>query len=251
MTQQAIKNRIENFPTEVAIELAFLPEKTGDRHPLQAELKKYNADLACKDQDSCIKRMDSSVPSALIFPIEKAIGRLLWSKKDKAALEKLLRFATPYACTKIVSTFSKHESEEAVKVCAEKALKVDVLAAVRSAQQKKNLELIKFLSPFLSPLVIIKLLAPNSSEKIDADRAKEILSGLPSDLADDALRIAVRGDEGEREINVHYLLPKASQAAIDEVYLFAKRIKFDDELLEKAASETAKAQGKEIERGAR
>ena len=254
-TQQAIENRIKRFPTEIAIELAFLPkDKSNDRKDLEVELGKYStelekdkADLACKDQDSCIDMIKRMGPSTLIFPVEEAIERLLW-EKDNAALEKLLDFVTPYACMRIMDSFSRHESEKAIKVCAGKALKDFVFQAARSAPQKKNLELIKFLVPFLSPLGIIKFLElVSSSQQIDAGHVKEILAGLPRDLADDALRIAVRGYERSREASVHYLLPKASQAAIDEVYLFAKRIKFDDETLEKLASETAKAQGKEIE----
>ena len=255
-TQQAIADRIKRFPVEVAIELAFLPQDDCARDSLQTKLEKYNvesekgkADLACKDQDGCIDMIKRMGPSTLIFPVEQAIERLLSREKDNAALEKLLDFATPYACTKIMLAFLGHGSEKAIKVCAEKALKDSLLHAARSAQDKKNFELAKFLVPFLSPLGIVKLLEPSSSsEQISADRVKEVLAGLPSDLADDALRIAVRGSKEKREKSVHYLLPKASQAAIDEVYLFAKRIKFNDELLEESASETAKAQGKEIER---
>ena len=249
-TQQAIANRIKNFPTEIAIELAFLPKNARDRISLQTELKKYNVALACENQDNCIDMMKSmklTNSSALIFPIEQAIQRLSWSKEDNAALKKLLPYATPFACTSIVSAFSKHGSEEFTKACAGKALKSAVITAVQSVQEKKNFKLMKFLVPFLSPLGIVELLAPSSSGKIGSDRVNEILSGLPSDLADNALRIAVRGDEKKREKSVPYLLPEASQAAIDEVYLFAKRIKFDDELLEQSASKTAKAQGKEIE----
>ena len=248
-TQQAIEDRIKNFPTEIAIELAFLPEKENDiRSSLKVKLERYKVELACENQESCIDMMKDMNPSALIFPIEQAAERLLEGKKNNATLEKLLSFATPYACTRITSFFSLHGSKIAAKACAGKALKDCVLSATRSAQMTKNFELTKSLVPFLSPLGIVKLLELSSSEKIGADRAKEILSGLPKGLADNALRIAVRGSKEKREISAHCILPKALQAAIDEVYLFAKRIKFDDELLEKAASETAKAQGKEIER---
>ena len=248
-TRQATENRIKNFPTEVAIELAFLPEKENDiRRSLKVELGEYNAKLkkdetglACTDHQSCIDMMERMDSSALAFPIEQAIGRLLWSEENNAALEELLRFATPYACRETMGLFSEHKSEKAAKGCAGKALKDDVLETAQSAQNEKNFGLMKSLIPFLSPLGIIELLESSSSEQIDSDRVKEILSDLPRDLADDALRIAVRGDEKNRKESVHYLLPKASQAAIDEVYLFAKRIKFDDELLEKSASVTAKA----------
>ena len=255
-TRKAIEDRIKGFPAEFAIELAFLPKDNNNiREFLETELNKYKvelekdkAGLACKDQQSCIDTIKRMGPSALVFPVEQAIARLLRGKEDSAMLEKLLPFATPYACTGIMF-FSGHESKEATKFCAERALKADVLTAVRSARGEKNFELVKFLSPFLPPLGVVELLELGSfSEQIDANCVKAVLSDLPRNSADDALRIAVRGDEENRGESVHYLLPKASQAAIDEVYLFAKRIKFNDELLEKAASETAKAQGKEIER---
>ena len=251
-TRKAAANRIENFPTEVAIELAFLPKDSDDvRKSLEAELGKDKADLVCDDQQSCIKTIKSIGPSKLVLPIEKAVGRLLKRKEDNAALEKLLPFATPYACTKAVSLFSEHGSEKTAEECAEIALKCEVLTAARSAQRKDNFGLIEFLVPFLSPLGIIELLEPSSSEKIDARHVKAILANLPSDLANNALRIAVRGNKERRGETVHYLLPKALKVAIDEVYLFAKRIEFNDELLEESASVTAKAQGKEIERAVR
>ena len=234
-TRQAAANRIENFATEVAIELAFLPQDKNDiRASLEAELEEYNAklkkgkaDLACKDQKSCIDMINSMGPSAFVFPIEQAIDRLLGRKEDSAALKKLLPLATPYACSSIVSAFSHHGSKGATKNCAGKALKAELVRAVCLAQKKKNFALMKSLVPFLSPLEIVKLLELCFSEKINAAHVKGILAGLSSDLAGDALRIAVRGDEKKREASVHYLLPKASQVAIDEVYLFAKRIKFD------------------------
>ena len=198
--RQAIADRIKNFPTEVAIELAFLPQGHHLRGELQTEFEKYNvepekakASLACKDQQVCIDMMKSMDSPALMSPVEEATVRLLWKKKYNALLENLLPFITPYACTRILLTFSEHGSEKAIKVCAGKALKTKVLAAAQSAQDKKNFELAKFLVPFLSALDIIRLLESSSSEKIGADRVKEILSGLPSDLADNALRIAVRG----------------------------------------------------------
>ena len=166
-------------------------------------------------------------------------------KENGAALERLLPFVTPYACMGIVF-FPKHEGEEATNTCAGKALKAEVLEAAQSAQ-KKNFVLLKFLSPFLSPLGIIKLLEASSFEGIDADHIKTVLADLPRDLADDALRIAVCEDGEKRKESVHHLLPKASQAALDKVYLFAKRIKFDDEPLRKLASDKAKDQGTEME----
>ena len=254
-TRQAIENRIKNFPAEVAIQLAFLPKDVNDiRKSLETELEKYNtegekdkADLACKDQQSCIDMMKQMDPSAWMFPVEQATAQLLLGKKNNAALEKLLPFATPYACTETMLLFSEQVNEKAAKDCAGKALREGVLQTLKWARDRKNFELMKSLLSFLSPLQIVELLEQRSFRKIGAKHVEEILSGLPSDLADDALRIAVRGDEKTRGISVFYLLPKASQAAIDEVYLFAKRIKFDDELLEESASETAKAQGKEVQ----
>ena len=183
--------------------------------------------------------------AAVAYILPKASEKVI----NDAALEKLSPFATPYACTKITSLFPEYGSKEATKACAKKASKYNALEAVRSAQEKRNFINSKFLAPFLSPLGIIELLESSSSpEQLDPDRVKEILGGLPSDLADDALRIAIRGNNERRGKNIGYLLPKASKAAIDEVYLFAKRIKFSHKLLEKSASATVKAQGKEIER---
>ena len=248
-TQQAIKDRVNRFPTEVSIELAFLPRSENIiRDSLKAELEKYKADLACKDQQSCIDVLKSMNPSARIFPIEQAIERLLRRKEDSATLEELLSFATPNACTVIASNFAKHGSEKAIRACTKKALKADLLEAAVLARKQSNFELVTFVVPFLPLWGIVEFLEQSSSEQINAKYVKEIFAELPSDLASDALRIAVRGDGEARSEIVHYLLPKASPAAIDEAYLFAKRIKFDDEALEKAASETAKAQGKEIER---
>ena len=235
-TRKAIEDRINGFPTEFAIEFAFLPkDKNNIREFLKSELNKYKvelgkdkAGLACKDQQSCIDMIKRMGPSALVFPIEQAIARLLRRKEDSAVLEKLLPFATPYACTGIMF-FSGHESKEATRFCAESALKADVLTAVRSARGEKNFELVKFLSPFLSPLGVVELLeSSSSSEQSDVNCVEAIFSDLPKDLADDALRIAVRGDEENRGESVLYLLPKASRAAIDEVYLFAKRITFEE-----------------------
>ena len=249
-TRQAIEDRIKNFPTEVAIELAFLPKDGDDfRASLKDKLGKDKSELACMDQESCIKMINSMDPLALMFPIEQAVERLSWSEENNAALEDLLSFATPRACMEIMAHFSEHGSEKATKGCAKKALKSAVPMVVRSAQRNGDFELVKFLAPLLPPLEIIELLEPRfSSQKIDADGVKAILAGLPEGLADDALRIAVRGDEEERKLSVPYLLLKASQAAIDEVYLFAKRIKFDDESLEKSASDKAKDQAREMEK---
>ena len=230
--QQAIRNRIDDFPAEVAIELAFLPE---DNHTLRAflesELGKDKTNLACKDQESCIKMIESMGSSALMFPIEQAIGRLLGRKEDNASLEKLLPFATPFACTRVMLFFSKHDSEKSVKACAEKALKADLIATALSAREKKNFELVESLVPFLSPLGIIELLEACYGEKIDAVRVNAMLADLPPSLADEALRIAVCGNKEEREKSIPYLLPEASPEAIGEVCLFSKRINFDDEQL--------------------
>jgi hypothetical protein len=249
-TQQKAADRIKNFSTEISIELAFLPKDKDDiRSTLQTELGEYSAELTCKDQQDCIDTMKSMNPAAVVFPVEQAIERLLERAEDNAALEKLLPFATPYACAQIVSLFPEHGSEEATKACATKALRAEVSRSVRSVKDEKDFKLMKLLAPFVSPLEIVRVLELASFSESNAKRAKALLADLPSDLADDALRIAVRGSKGEREKNVRDLLPKTSKAAIDEAYLFAKRIKFYDEQLEKAASGMAKAQGREIERG--
>ena len=256
-TRKAVENRMKNFPTEIAIELAFLLKDDDEfRDFLQKKLEEYNvklgkdkADLACKDQQSCIILIESIGPSAFIFPLKRAIRRLIGERDGSAELEKLLPLVSSSDYCKEIADSFEDGIEETRKACAKKALKAEVVDAVKFAQNTGKFDLVKLLAPFLPPSGIIELLETSwSYAKLDAAHLEEILAAVPTDLTDDALRIAVRGDEKKRGESVHYLLPKASQAAIDEVYLFAKRIKFNDELLEKTASETVKAQGKEIER---
>lgn len=176
--------------------------------------------------------------SAFAFPVEQAIERLVESKENNDALEMLLPFATPHACTIILQAFSRHGSEKAVAVCARKALATAVLAAAQSARET-NIEVTQSLVPLVSPLGVVRLLEPS-------DHCREILAVLPENLADAALHMAVREDEKTRKETVRRLLPKASKAAIDKAYIFAKRIKFDDDQLEAAASYAVKAQGRRI-----
>ena len=87
--QEAIENRIKHFPTEIAIELAFLPKDKyearrslkGESGEYNAKLKKSKAGLACKDQQSCVDMLERMDSSARVFPVERATSWLLGEKK--------------------------------------------------------------------------------------------------------------------------------------------------------------------------
>ena len=214
------------------------------------ELEKAKASLACKDQQGCIVMMESMNPLALAFSGRASNRTTIVERGRQCSIGGVVVFYHSICLHENHGPFSEHESEKAIKDCAGKVLKTEILEAVRSAQNKKifqagEIPCSLFVTIWNNWAFRVKILVSRSQS---VRHVKSILVGLPRDLANDALRIAVRGSKEKREISAHYLLPEASQAAIDEVYLFAKRIKFDDELLEKSASETAKAQGKEIEK---
>ena len=249
-TREILIERKKAFPMEISVMLAFLPkEKENRRQGLKDELSKYGSGLKCTDASACVEEMKKmAFPSSLAFTIEQLVPGLV-SGNENEKLKQLLPFATAYACSEIVSGFSAGGSQEAVRFCAKKVHKDDVRGAVFSALFAKETDLAKFLLPYLSPQgMVSRLRGADSQDKIHGcDVAEVLLDSFSKDFFDDALRIASREEKGKREKLVRYLVPKASQAAIDEVYLFAKHIGFSEKALEEKASDKAKEQGKRIE----